>query len=98
MASSHETALMDEAAALLEEARRERDAARQEAADLREALRLAQITPASLLRRIDLFKLADADRLLVTAQNPADSHRWSRCVSEHITAGEVRAALSQEQA
>ncbi|MCR5876960.1 hypothetical protein [Phenylobacterium sp. J367] len=90
--------LMDEAAALLREARQERDSARQEAADLREALRLAQITPESLLRRVRLDGLPDSARLLVKAQNPADNHHWSRSVSEIITAGEIRAALSKAEA
>jgi hypothetical protein len=85
--------LADWAADKIEELRAERDSARGEVADLREALRLAQITPRTLLERIALHKLQDTDRLIVMAQNPGDSHRWSRSVSDFITVAEIRAAL-----
>jgi hypothetical protein len=87
-------ALMSEAAAKMEELRRERDSARQEADDLREALRLAQITPRMLLDRINVGGRPDSDRLVVMAQNPHDNHNWSRSVSQFFTVGELRAALA----
>jgi len=88
--------LLNEACDRLDEARRERDSARQEVADLREALRLTQMTPQLLLERIALGGLSDADRLMVMAQSPADNHHWSKPVGK-FTAGEVRASLGHGQ-
>lgn len=87
--------ILKEADDLLREARQERDSARAENGDLREALRLAHAdTAEALLSRIGLFGMPDSERLVVMAQNPNNYHNWSLSVGK-FTAGEVRRAIAK---
>lgn len=54
------------------------------------------VTAADLVGRLKLDGLADRERLIVMAQNPANYHHWTKGVGEFSVA-EARAAFSVER-
>ena len=54
-------------------------------------------TAGALLGRVNIAELTDRDRLVVMAQNPANSHHWSKSVGA-FTVAQVRAAVAAESA